>query len=116
MLRSSVDLPQPDGPINAVIRPRRAFRSTSYRAWNVPYHRFSFSVRTAKSAWLAKAALHVLAGPGVLHGAGEQLLGLGDVDAAASQEHGRAIGQPPRLLDQIGDQHHGHFLTQASQD
>ena len=39
--RSSVVLPQPEGPIRAVIMPGLIWILTSFSAWNSPYHRFS---------------------------------------------------------------------------
>jgi hypothetical protein len=38
-LRSSVDLPQPDGPMMAVTRPAPIVMLTSNSAWAWPYHR-----------------------------------------------------------------------------
>ena len=35
-VRSSVDLPQPDGPMNAVTRRSAMSRLTSFSAWNLP--------------------------------------------------------------------------------
>jgi hypothetical protein len=35
-VRSSVDLPQPDGPMNAVTRRSPMSRFTSFSAWNLP--------------------------------------------------------------------------------
>ena len=46
--------------------------------------------------------------------AGEQLLGLADLDALARQEERGAVGQAPRLLHQVGDQDDGDLAACSS--
>ncbi len=51
----SVDLPHPDGPINAVILFLRMGIETSNNAWFFPYHRLRFLTFMAKSVFSFKA-------------------------------------------------------------
>ncbi len=46
MLRISVDLPQPLGPISAVIFPRGTSRLISWSAWVAPYHRLKSRIES----------------------------------------------------------------------
>src|SRR5687767_2462724 len=111
--RRNVDLPQPEGPISAVTMPARITRSTSCSAWNLPYQRlrslasiagtFAAAAITAVSCSglrrdSAKAALQVVDRRPLARAAAEQILGRGDLDAAAAEEHRGAVREAARLL------------------
>ena len=60
-VRSSVDLPQPDGPMKAVARFRGISRLTPLRAWKSPYQRLkSLMVMAVSTPSMARWALSVL--------------------------------------------------------
>ena len=57
--RSTVDFPQPEGPINEVIMPSSIRRLTSKRAWKVPYHKLRSCVSMAYGEAAATAEADV---------------------------------------------------------
>ena len=50
MQRRKVDLPQPEGPMNAVILFLAILRFTSVRAWKSPYQKSKFAAVIAETS------------------------------------------------------------------
>src|SRR5437867_1698286 len=120
--RSSVVLPQPEGPISEVMTPCLMVTLTFLSAWKAPYQRQRSRVSMLVSTGPVTVApstedsTHVLVGFPVSWRVREDHAVVVDLDdLAVPQEHG-AVGEPPRLLHQIRDQDDGDVAPQLLQD
>src|SRR2546426_10196776 len=108
--------------MSEVTRPLLMVMLTFFSAWKSPYQRqrlwvsMLLSTESVTTASSTEDSTHVFVGLTAARGVGEDHVIVVDLDdLAVPQEHG-AVGEPPRLLHQVGDQNDGHIPLQLLQD